>query len=188
MSRVALFHEQWVWKCSFCFGMASYCWCIKVWEERNCKQTSPIVSMSLLNCTEVFTETDGFLKKFNIDVSSLSMSSLRVIVIFQKYFGNHVISSQFHLFVRLLNRRCTLWLKSFPNDDIKRSMINPCLSTLDSLSCSYKKIDLHVPSVWEACPNICYKFWDENAKGGVDGILQHKIKLIFLWNNFKINS
>ena len=37
------------------------------------------------------------------------MSSLRAIVIWQKYFGNHVISSQIHLFAPLLNmRRCTL--------------------------------------------------------------------------------
>ena len=37
------------------------------------------------------------------------MSSLRAIVICQKYFGNHVISSQIHLFAPLLNtRRCTL--------------------------------------------------------------------------------
>ena len=32
-----------------------------------------------------------FFNKFNIDVSSLLMSSLRAIVICQKYFGNHVI-------------------------------------------------------------------------------------------------
>ena len=37
------------------------------------------------------------------------MSSLRAIVICQKYFGNHVISSQIHLFAHLLNmKRCTL--------------------------------------------------------------------------------
>ena len=49
--------------------------------------------------------------KFNIDVSSLLMSSLRAIVIWQKYFGNHVISSEIPLFAPLLNmRRCTLWL------------------------------------------------------------------------------
>ena len=47
--------------------------------------------------------------KFNIDVSSLLMSSLLAMVICQKYFGNHVISSQIHLFAPLLNmRRCTL--------------------------------------------------------------------------------
>ena len=45
MPHVALFHAQWVWKWSFCLKMASYCWCIKFWVERNCKQTSPIVSM-----------------------------------------------------------------------------------------------------------------------------------------------
>ena len=39
-----------------------------------------------------------FLNKFNIDVSSLLMSSLRAIVIYQKYFENHVILSQIHLF------------------------------------------------------------------------------------------
>ena len=39
-----------------------------------------------------------FFNKFNIDGSSLLMFSLRAIVIFQKYCGNLVISSQFHLF------------------------------------------------------------------------------------------
>ena len=41
---------------------------------------------------------------YDIDVSSLLMSSLRAMVIWQKYFGNYVISSQFHLFA--LNMRC----------------------------------------------------------------------------------
>ena len=50
-----------------------------------------------------------FFSKFNIDVWSLLMSSLRAIVICQKYFGNHVISSKIHLFAPLLNtRHCTL--------------------------------------------------------------------------------
>ena len=50
-----------------------------------------------------------FFNKFNIDISSLLMSSLCVIVICQKYFGNHVILSEIHLFAPLLNmRRCTL--------------------------------------------------------------------------------
>ena len=53
-----------------------------------------------------------FFNKFNIDVSSLLMSSLRAIVICQKFCGNRVsfvISSQIHLFAPLLNmRRCTL--------------------------------------------------------------------------------
>ena len=54
-----------------------------------------------------------FFNKFNIDVSSLLMSSLRAIVICQKYFGNHVISSQIHLFAPLLDmRRCTVCLYS----------------------------------------------------------------------------
>ena len=61
------------------------------------------------NCTEVFAENKRFLNKFNIEVSSLLMSSSRVIVICQKYFGNHVISSKVHPFAPLLNmRRCTL--------------------------------------------------------------------------------
>ena len=47
--------------------------------------------------------------KFNIDVYSLLMSSLRVTVICQKYFGNHVISSKIRLIAPLLNmRRSTL--------------------------------------------------------------------------------
>ena len=51
----------------------------------------------------------SLLNKFNTDVSSLLMSSLRAIVIRQKYCGNRVISSQIHLFAPLLNmRRCTL--------------------------------------------------------------------------------
>ena len=58
----------------------------------------------------MFAETKSVLNKFNIDVSSFLMSSLRAIAICQKYFGNHVISSQIHLFAPLLNmRRCTLW-------------------------------------------------------------------------------
>ena len=55
------------------------------------------------NCTAVFAETKSFLCKFHIDVSCLLMSSLRAIVICQKYFGNHVKSSQIHLFAPLLN-------------------------------------------------------------------------------------
>ena len=58
---------------------------------------------------EVFAETKSFLNKFNEDVSSLLMSTLRAIVISQKYCGSRVISSQIHLFAPLLNmRRCTL--------------------------------------------------------------------------------
>ena len=50
-----------------------------------------------------------FLANLIIDVSSLLISSLRAIVICQKYYGNHVISSQIHLFAPLLNvRHCTL--------------------------------------------------------------------------------
>ena len=50
-----------------------------------------------------------FFNKLNIDISSLLMSSLRAIFICQKYLGNHVITSQIHLFAPLLNmRRCTL--------------------------------------------------------------------------------
>ena len=48
-------------------------------------------------------------EQLNIDVSSFLMSSLRAIVICQKYCGNRAISSQIHLFAHLLNmRRCTL--------------------------------------------------------------------------------
>ena len=54
-----------------------------------------------------------FFNKFNIDVSSLLMSQPRAIVICQKYFGNHVISSQIH-FTPLLNmRRCNLCSSCF---------------------------------------------------------------------------
>ena len=44
----------------------------------------------------------SFLNTFNIYVSSLLMSSLRAIVICQKYFGNHVISSQIHFLLLYL--------------------------------------------------------------------------------------
>ena len=51
------------------------------------------------------------LKQNNIDVSFLLISSLCAIVTFQKYFENHVISSQIHLFARLHDtRHCTLLL------------------------------------------------------------------------------
>ena len=67
-------------------------------------------------------ETKSFSNKFSINVSSLFKSSLRAIVICQKYFGNHVISSEIHLFAPLLNmRRCTLCFSTsclnylFPN-------------------------------------------------------------------------
>ena len=45
----------------------------------------------------------------HVDVSSYLMSSLRAIVICQKYFGNHVISSPVHPFAfPLLNMRVVL--------------------------------------------------------------------------------
>ena len=68
--------------------------------------------LPLLKSTEVFAETKSFfLNKFNIDVSSLLMSSLRAMVISQTCCGNRVISSQIHLFAPLLNtRRCALCL------------------------------------------------------------------------------
>ena len=50
-----------------------------------------------------------------------TVSSLRAIVIWQKYFGNHVISSQIHLFAPLLNMmRCTLWKSGYnsSSDDV----------------------------------------------------------------------
>ena len=57
----------------------------------------------------MFAEIKVFFNKLNIDVSSLLMSSLRALVICQKYFGNHVISPQINLFAPLLNMsRCTL--------------------------------------------------------------------------------
>ena len=50
-----------------------------------------------------------FFNKSSIDVLSLLMSSLRAIVICQKYYANRVISSQIYLFAPLRNmRRCTL--------------------------------------------------------------------------------
>ena len=45
------------------------------------------------------------------------MSSLRAIVICQKYFGNQVISSQIYRFApALYTRRCTLWLSATESD------------------------------------------------------------------------
>ena len=72
--------------------------------------------VSILNKTQelcsdrvlVFYLIKVFFNKFNIDVSSILISSLCAIVICQKYFGYHVISSQIHLFAPLLDmRRCT---------------------------------------------------------------------------------
>ena len=60
---------------------------------------------------EVFAETKSLFNKFDIDVSSSLMSSLRAIVIYQKYFRITVILSQILLFApSLVMRRCTLRL------------------------------------------------------------------------------
>ena len=62
-----------------------------------------------------------FFYKFNINVSYLLMSPLRAIVICQKYFGNHEISSEIHLFAHLPNmRRCTLCIYR-PDINVKGS-------------------------------------------------------------------
>ena len=58
-----------------------------------------------------------FFNKFNIIVVlSLLMSSLRVIVICQKYFGNHVISSQIHHFLLYLTWGVVLCGYAFVNN------------------------------------------------------------------------
>ena len=64
---------------------------------------------SVKTVSKCFAENKSFLNKLNIDVSSLLMTPLSAIVICQKYFENHVISSQIHLIAPLLNMmRCTL--------------------------------------------------------------------------------
>ena len=49
------------------------------------------IRISSVKTNEVFAETKNFSNKFNINVSSLLISSLRAIVICQKYFGNRDI-------------------------------------------------------------------------------------------------
>ena len=69
----------------------------------------------LLKLPKCLRKLKVFFNKFNIDVSSLLMSSLRAIVICPNYCGNRVISSRIHLFAPLLcMRRCTLWNKRLP--------------------------------------------------------------------------
>ena len=73
------------------------------------------------------------LNAFNIDVSSLLMSSLRAIVICQKYCGNRMISSQIHLSAPLLNiRRCTLWV-SFQSSSIVQAQIADMTQRISSV-------------------------------------------------------
>ena len=99
------------------------------------------------NCTEVFAETKSFLNKFNIDVSSLLMSSLRAIVICHKYFGNHMISSQIHLFAPLLNMRCcTLWyswlqISFYHNTSLPDCLYDHHCTIVAEIRCYYIKWD-----------------------------------------------
>ena len=68
-------------------------------------------NFSVKTVTKCLRKLKVFFNKFNIAVSSLLMSSLLSIVIFQNYLGNHVISSKIHLLAPLLNtRRCSLCL------------------------------------------------------------------------------
>ena len=55
------------------------------------------------NLPKCLRKLNVFVNKFSIDVSSLLMSPLGAIVICPKYFGNHMISSQIHLFAPLLD-------------------------------------------------------------------------------------
>ena len=72
-------------------------------------QTLRYKNSSVKTVPKCLRKLEVFFNK-NIDVSSLWMSSLRAIVICQKYFENHVKSS-IHLFAPLLDmRRCTLWV------------------------------------------------------------------------------
>ena len=85
-------------------------WSLNVSASQTLRYKISLFEFPLLILYQVFAETKRFFfNKFNIDVSSLLMSSLRAIVICQKYCGNRVISSQIHVFAPLLNmRRCTL--------------------------------------------------------------------------------
>ena len=56
-------------------------------------QNFAIRNSSVKTVTKCLRKLRVFFNKFNIDVSSLLMSSRRAIIICQKYFGNHVISS-----------------------------------------------------------------------------------------------
>ena len=87
-------------------------WVIKCFGITNTSvQNFDIRISSVKTAPKCLRKLNVFFNKFNIDVSFLLMSSLRSIVICQKYFGNHVISSQTHHFAPLLNtRRCTLWV------------------------------------------------------------------------------
>ena len=101
----------------------------------------------------------GFLNKFNIYIASLLMSSLLAIVICQKYFGNHVISSKIHLYARLLNmRRCTLWIYIKGHSTIKE---NQMLSTNHEVICKrecYCKFYFIMEQGFKASSHILNRF------------------------------
>ena len=85
-------------------------WVIKCFGTTNTSvQNFDIRISSVKTALRCLRKLKVFFNKFNIDVLSLLMSSFLTIVICQKYFGNHVISSQIHLFAPFLDRRrCTL--------------------------------------------------------------------------------
>ena len=81
---------------------------IKCFAITNTSVQNCVVRISSL-ITELKCLRKQFVKKFNMHVSSLLMSSLRAIVICQKYFRISVISSKILLFAPLLvMMRCTL--------------------------------------------------------------------------------
>ena len=86
-----------------CIGMiwVYLLWSFNVSASQTLRYKISLFEFLCLNCTEVFADTKSVSNKFNINVSSLLMFSLRAIVICQKYFGNHVISSQIHLLAPL---------------------------------------------------------------------------------------
>ena len=89
----------------------------------------------------MFAETKSFLNKFNIEISSLLMFSLRAIVICQIYFENLVISSKIHLFAPLLNmRRCTVWynyMKMISLQNAIEKIINEIITLFSLIFQSY---------------------------------------------------
>ena len=97
-----------------CIGMLQVysVWSLNVSASQTLQYKIPLFEFPVKTVPKCLGKLKVFFNKFNIDVSSfikLQMSSLRAIVICQKYCGDRVISSQIHLFAPLLNmRRCTL--------------------------------------------------------------------------------
>ena len=116
--------------------------------------------------TVIPTHRPIFFNKFNIDVSSLLMSPLRAIVICQKYFGNHVKSSQIHPFAPLLNmRRCTLGVSEINliSNVISKMQLQSVISTpiwyVHKLCVATPKYDRENTGTCSYHTNIISPFW-----------------------------